>query len=293
MYHSVPHSGSTPDFWEENWAASQFEESLRFMAADPLRPIFEKYLHTDSLVLEGGCGMGNYAAYYASRGFNVIGLDFALQALRTLHIRQPHLKLCGGDVANLPFADETFDLYYSGGVVEHFESGAGPSLLEASRVLKDSGALLISVPYYNPLRRALKRFRGMDWRSVDRCEVEPEDVMPGKSFFQYAYRPPEFQRMLESSGLNIVEKTGYAVIWGLSELPFARGTDREFPAHADKVTSDEPVAVDVNGMIVERKPSLIRRLVINEDASVPVLGLGVKLMRWSVANMMMFVCKKV
>lgn len=51
--------GNSPDFSDENWAASRFEESLRFMAVDPLRPLFEEYLKPDSKMLEGGCGMGN------------------------------------------------------------------------------------------------------------------------------------------------------------------------------------------------------------------------------------------
>src|SRR5437867_7554908 len=135
MYHNQAHAGSTPDFWEGNWETNPFEDSVRFCVNDPLRPLFEKYLKPDSLMLEGGCGTGNYVSYYTGRGHDVIGLDFAQRALKTLHERQPQLKLSGGDVSNLPFADETFDLYYSGGVVEHFEDGADRSLSEARRVL--------------------------------------------------------------------------------------------------------------------------------------------------------------
>ena len=83
MYHKQDHAGNTPDFWEENWEAAEFEQAVSFCAVDPLRPLFEKYLRPDSLMLEGGCGMGNYVAYYSARGFNVVGLDFAQRALTT------------------------------------------------------------------------------------------------------------------------------------------------------------------------------------------------------------------
>lgn len=286
------HAGNSPDFWEENWAASQFEESVRFMTVDPLRPLFEKYLRPDSLMLEGGCGMGNYIAYYAARGFDVTGLDFAQRALRTLRIRQPELKLIGGDVSNLPFPDKTFDLYYSGGVVEHFESGAEESLREARRVLKDDGILLISVPYYNPLRRMLAPFRKSDWRSVDASKAESSGIH-GKQFFQYAYRNDEFTKMLSNAGLETLKTQGYAVLWGLQELPFLNLSGAsEFPAGQSDESPNEPVFVDVKSLAADRQKSLIKRLVVCEDDSVPLLGLGVRFMRWSVANMMMYVCRR-
>jgi ubiquinone/menaquinone biosynthesis C-methylase UbiE len=293
MYHKQTHAGNTPDFWEENWEASQFEESLKFCAIDPLRPLFEKYSKEGSLMLEGGCGLGQYLAYYASKNRRVVGLDFAQQALKNLHKRQDYLNLCGGDVSNLPFADETFDLYYSGGVVEHFEDGAEKSLAEAARVLKKDGVLLISVPYYSPLRRVLSHFKKDQWQKVTKSETDVKTVYDDKKLFQYAYRPPEFQKMLADAGLKIVEKQGYAVIWGLYELPLLNPTDKsEFADISKPVKKKEISAVDITPLVNDSPVSLLKRLVVSEDSSIPVLGLGVKFMRWSSANMMMYVCKK-
>src|SRR5687767_5604928 len=124
MYHTEAHSGSTPDYWDSNWDAGHFENSVSYAAIDPLRPLFEEYLRPDSLMLEGGCGMGNYVSYYTALGYRVVGLDFAQNALKKLHLRQPNLMVTGGNVSQMPFPDGIFDLYYSGGVVEHFEGGA-------------------------------------------------------------------------------------------------------------------------------------------------------------------------
>ena len=291
MYMAQKHSGSAPDFWEENWESGQFEESVRFMTVDPLRPLFERYLRPDSLMLEGGCGMGNYVSYYSARGFNVIGLDFAQKALKTLRTRQPNLKLCGGDVSRLPFADQSFDLYYSGGVVEHFEAGAHESLREARRVLKGEGVLLISVPYYSPLRKAMSPFRKAEWRVVDRPLIDTEQRADGKRFFQYAYTRREFSAMLADAGLRVINTQGYAVLWGLYELPFLNKNGRsEFPSASAPVDKTEPAEVDVTPLITESNSSLAKRLAVHEDASVPVLGLGLTFLKNTTANMMMYVC---
>jgi len=293
MYHEQAHSGSSPDFWEENWEASRFEDSVRFSALDPLRPLFEAYLEPDSVMLEGGCGMGNYISYYAGRGYNVIGLDFASKALKTLHLRQPQLKLACGDVAKMPFADETFDVYYSGGVVEHFEGGADESLSEARRVLKRDGVLLISVPYYSPLRKMLARSRKKEWRIVDRSQTDPRPVIDGKQFFQYAYTQREFTEMLSSAGLRVVKTQGYAVLWGLYDIPLLNpGGKSEFAANTRQVEKPEVVEIDIEPLVRDQKVSLLKRLVVSEDASVPLLGLGVEFLRWATANMMMYVCRR-
>lgn len=294
MYQSeIAHSGSSPDFWEENWASSKFEESVRFMNVDPLRPLFEKYLKPDSLMLEGGCGIGNYIAYYSARGVDVVGLDFAQNALASLHIRQPHLKLVGGDVSNFPFADKTFDLYYSGGVVEHFEDGAERSLSEARRVLKDDGILLISVPYFSPLRRFLVPFRRNIWKWVDSARID-EKITEQTNFFQYAYRQPEFIKMLSSAGLETIETQGYAVLWGIQELSMLRRSKKkaDVPERTEPGIRKLPEKIDIHDVIQDRPRSLLKRLVVSEDHTVPILGLGVKFMRWSVANMMMYVCRR-
>ncbi len=286
MYHNQTHAGNTPDYWEENWEKSRFEESVGFCRIDPLRPLFEKYSQEGSLMLEGGCGLGHYLAYYSLFGRRVIGLDFAQQALKNLRKRQKHLDLCAGDVSHLPFADETFDLYYSGGVVEHFEGGAEKSLQEARRVLKKSGVLLLSVPYYSPLRRILSPFKKAEWCKVAKPEVDGKEVFAGKKFFQYAYRPDEFKKMLAEANLRVIEKQGYAVLWGFYEIPFLNRNGKNEFSKAHK----EIKAVDVREIVKDKPVSLLKRLIVSEDANIPVLGLGVKFTRWFSANMMMYVC---
>lgn len=293
MYLKQSHAGNTPDFWEENWEKSQFEESVKFCRIDPLCPLFEKYSQKGSLVLEGGCGLGQYAAFYTLEGRRVVGLDFAQQTLKDLRRRQNHLELCAGDVSELPFADKTFDLYFSNGVVEHFEGGAEKALKEARRVLKKDGVLLISVPYISPLRRILLPLKKAEWRKVIEPEIDRGEVFEGKKFFQYAYLTNEFEKMLSEADLQVVEKQGYSVIWGLYDIPFLNKNGKsEVQKTSVKKTSKETDPVDVREIVKNEPVALLKRLVVSEDATIPILGLGVKFMRWFSANLMMYVCTR-
>ncbi|MDW8305257.1 MAG: class I SAM-dependent methyltransferase [Acidobacteriota bacterium] len=277
MYHNKRFSGNTPDYWEDNWGQSDFEQAVKFCVIDPLRPLFEKYLFPGAIMFEGGCGLGNYVAYYTARGWRVIGLDFAQKTLKRLREYQPNLPVCVGDVSKLPFGDEVFDLYYSGGVVEHFESGPELALSEARRVLKRNGILLVSVPYLNPLREFLYYFKKDTWRKVKKEEIDLEEI-EGKSFFQYVYRPSEFKNALSDAGFEVIETKGYSILWGLYDIPFLQkvlerlatyNTTKSKEILPEKAQSSR---VDLEVLVKEQHPSLLKRLVVSEDKTIPLAG---------------------
>lgn len=323
MYHQRAHKGDSPELWEETWEDDNFEEALRFCETDPLWTLFERYVRPGMAMLEGGCGHGQYVAYYAARGVRVVGLDFAQGALVRLHERNQNLMLCSGNVAALPFRDETFDLYYSGGVVEHFETGAEPALHEARRVLRPGGVLLISVPYISLLRRVLSPFRSSLWKRVARAELDAEKVSDGTQFFQYVYTRREFEKILAAAGLRAIYTQGYSILWGLYDVALFQTlveklTQRSGPSPSNAISRNEARAhaslpdssgesgtsaslpglnseSSANGSLVNShgqslSRSTIKRLIVSEDDHVPMVGLGVRLMRWVCANMMMYVC---
>jgi SAM-dependent methyltransferase len=284
MYHHAQHGGGAP-FWEAAWSDGQLEEAIRFCAVDPLRPLFERYAPAGTALLEGGCGRGQYVVYYAAGGVRVTGLDFAAGALGRLKTRSPSARLCLGDVAALPFREASYDAYYSGGVVEHFEAGPLPALREAHRVLRPGGVLLASVPYLSPLRRLSALWRG-DRRFVPKTREDAEKH--GKTFWQYAFGVREFTGLLEGVGFRVDRTFPYAVLYGLYDLPLLpRLLARKPPAApiGSGPTRTEPVAL-------RESPSLFKRLVVSEDRSVPALGLVVEVAGRLCANMMMYVATK-
>lgn len=294
MYHHHVESGASAAYWEEFGSDGTLADRLRFCDVDPLRPLFLRYLTPGATMLEGGCGRGQYVAYYSARGIKVVGLDFAREWLASIHRESPELPLCAGDVGALPFRDGAFDLYYSGGVVEHFEGGAERALAEARRVLKPTGTLLLSVPYYSPLRRALAFTRSSQWRRVSRPAVDRTDT-GGRQFYQYAYTVPEFSQMLTAAGLRVVGTQGYAIAWGLYDVDAIRRLAERFEGRGRHTNGNGAEGVQPGESGPEQPApqaslSLLKRLAVAEDATVPGAGWLVRVGRWACANMMMYIC---
>jgi SAM-dependent methyltransferase len=99
-------------------------------------------------VLELGCGGGQARPWFASEGFDYVGVDIAKTRVHDWLQQHggPDL-LC--DAHFLPFRDQQFDLVYAAAVTEHL---ACPFLVvqEAHRVLRPGGRFLGNVSFMEP-----------------------------------------------------------------------------------------------------------------------------------------------
>lgn len=93
-------------------------------------------------LLEIGCGMGTDLLQFARGGAEVTGIDLTA---RSIEISRQHFAVYGarGDFAisdceTLPFADDSFDVVYSNGVLHHTPDTAG-AVREVHRVLRPGG----------------------------------------------------------------------------------------------------------------------------------------------------------
>src|SRR5882762_1971235 len=93
-------------------------------------------------LLEVGCGMGTDLLQFARAGAKVTGTDLTP---RSIEISRRHLTVYGesGDFAivdceTLPFANESFDVVYSNGVLHHTPDTAS-AVREIHRVLRPNG----------------------------------------------------------------------------------------------------------------------------------------------------------
>ena len=102
-------------------------------------------------VLDIGCGTGNYTTALGERGYAVHGLDRSGLMLRTARAKQPHLPLIGGDAANLPFPNRSFDGAICTLAIHHFDD-LEASFAEAKRVL-DRGRLVILTALPEQIKR--------------------------------------------------------------------------------------------------------------------------------------------
>jgi ubiquinone/menaquinone biosynthesis C-methylase UbiE len=97
-------------------------------------------------VLEIGCGCGSEAERFARAGAHYTAADLTNAALsltkKRFHLAGLQGNFMQGDAENLPFADGSFDLVYSHGVLHHTPYTA-LAICEVYRVLSPSGRAVI------------------------------------------------------------------------------------------------------------------------------------------------------
>lgn len=101
-------------------------------------------------ILEIGAGTGRDSFYMIDDGGKLFLLDYSHNSLKIIRDIIPQGKsvsTIGGDAFSLPFADESFDIIFHQGLLEHFRPVEAEKLLrENVRVLKNGGLLLVDVP---------------------------------------------------------------------------------------------------------------------------------------------------
>jgi ubiquinone/menaquinone biosynthesis C-methylase UbiE len=166
-------------FTDLPWGSREFFEAVR---EDRYRrqPFMERAVgftrYPGRDLLEIGCGLGTDLFEFARHGARVTGIDLtpAGVALARRRFRLDDMPggFLVGDAENLPFADATFDVVYSFGVLHHTPDTAR-SLREVRRVLRPGGEAVVmlyhahSSHYYvgYPLALAGRVRRGAGWLS--------------------------------------------------------------------------------------------------------------------------------
>ncbi len=118
-------------------------------------------------MLEVGAGTGRDSFDLVGLGATVVQLDYSENALRIItsiaRDRKIDVKpLCGNAFA-MPFRDESFDVVFHQGLLEHFQEPKASELLrENVRVLRKGGLLLVDVPqrwhFYTVVKHILIAF---------------------------------------------------------------------------------------------------------------------------------------
>lgn len=162
-------------------------------------------------VLEVGVGAGSDFERWVTSGADATGVDLTQAAVDNTNARLARLRgltwrVQVADAEALPFASDSFDIFYSWGVLHH-SPDTKTALKEAFRVLKPSGSLRIMI-YHRRSWMALfywVRFAALRGRPLMSLQTVLSLFMesPGTK----AYSVPEAERLLASVGFGQIEVT--------------------------------------------------------------------------------------
>ena len=214
--------GQNIDSWDHTWEDASLQDALRWAEICHLRHIFDTHFPKEGRILEGGCGIGHFVIRYHRLGYHIEGVDFSSITVKGQPTCQRDVSASVGDVTELPYPDNHFDAYDSGGVVEDLEEGPFKALAEARRVLAPCGKLIITVPFLNPLRRASSKIGRWSQRGSFEGSVPVRRrsfvVEPPPSallqFSEYYFSFREFRDILIQAGFTLIEGRPFDVEWG-------------------------------------------------------------------------------
>jgi len=135
------------DFWDEADALSL--EDVYGNDGRIVRELFALGDPAGKRVLEVGAGSGRDAVTLAAAGATVLTLDYVAGSLdltrKAAGSAGATVSPVNGDALCKPFPDNSFDLVFHQGLLEHFRDPL-PLLREDLRVLRPGGFLLVDVP---------------------------------------------------------------------------------------------------------------------------------------------------
>lgn len=199
------------DSWDVHWLKNNAylleKTKLPWYVKKALRGVSES-----AQILEAGCGSGFIVRALDEKGYQVSGVDNAQGTIDFLRKHFPVIDFCCQDLRSLQFSDNSFDVYISLGVIEHFEdeSEAETMIKEAIRVTKPQGRLFFSVPFTNYLRQ--KKINSNEYRTVNSIK---------SYFYQRSYTLMQLKKFMEKFSFQLEFIIYYDAIEGITrEMPF-------------------------------------------------------------------------
>lgn len=124
----------------ENWALIQeatgnsgYEHVFEFLKID-----------SPDKLLDVGCGSGLFSNLAHIKGVNVTGIDASAPLIEQAKKRNASINFLEGEMEELPFDDDTFDVVCAFNSIQYAESVKN-AILESKRVLKEKGKLVIMI----------------------------------------------------------------------------------------------------------------------------------------------------
>lgn len=200
-------------------------------------------------VLDMGCGTGRFTVPLAEAGADVTGFDLSSGMLEVaaakLADRGLNATTQQGDMADLPFPDNTFDTVTSMLALMHIPLADRPKVFrEVSRVLKPGGRMLLCVK--NAVFERL--FKGDRFASVDVTNVADKQLLftetrSGVDYTAawYSFAPHDLSALFATVGMTVTHMKGNSTlsVWLANEVLADPGV-RNLVTTMESALSDVP-----------------------------------------------------
>ena len=162
--------------------------------------LFCAYVPARAEVLDWGAGNGHFSYFLTRTGYRATGFGFEEPCFIDERVATSYSFVMGSpsDPIALPFADKSFDAVASIGVLEHVRETGGneaASLGEIRRVLRPGGTF---VCYHLP-----NRLSAIDFVARQ---------LPGVHHHRYRFDRREIERLVATTGLELLETRRYGIV---------------------------------------------------------------------------------
>ncbi len=147
--------------------------------------------------------------WVSEQGAEVYGMDIShvvsRRAKNNAQADGSSMELIRADIRELPYVDNSFDVVYTMGTIEHIDEYRH-AIEEIHRVLKPGGRAIIGVPFKYDI--FLRPLLVAVLEAIDKYPYAPE-----KSF-----TPSELKKDVSDSGLTVRDRTGILIVPGILRM---------------------------------------------------------------------------
>ncbi len=173
---------------------------------------FLKYINDGDKVLDVGCGNGRLVKLFNNVNVDYTGIDNSAELIDLAKSDFPNRNFLVGDILQLPFADNSFDLVFCISVLHHLPGKdiRKKSIVEMKRVLKFGGHLILLNWHYRSPKMIGRLIKFSLAKIIGKTKLDFGDIYLGWGDFKvkryiHLFTKLGTKKLLESLGFKVIE----------------------------------------------------------------------------------------
>ena len=139
----------TVESFGEEWSKfNSFSDVDLNVTGDEYFDIIPDHIYKDKKVLDAGCGTGRWSKYISAKASEIEAVDPSAAVFSAASVLQDcdNARVSQASIANLPFADNSFDFVFSLGVLHHIPDTQN-AMSKCVHKVKPGGFFLVYLYY--------------------------------------------------------------------------------------------------------------------------------------------------